>query len=743
MTLTTKKRLFAFGSGAVFGGLFGTALADGYDAILAPALKASTAKTPGFLLMGPMWHRYLRDGGYWPWHVIPALLHHPDTLFLPAVFGIGLGGLLLSKAWGQATTWGGPPQAGKGQHGTAHWRPLQDLTDGLYIWQPSNAKGEQPPAQSKYDGGAWPRSGIIVGQAGPKAVYVANREDHVLLIGTTGAGKSRRVFLPTIGILGQQEEYSFVISDPKGELYAFAAQWLRDVCHYDVVRFDLREPRKGGAMARWNPVLPVAEALRRGDPGFAAKTAWQIAHGISAKTTKVTDEFWSSTAESAIAGLTLAVAAGDPYGGAMPGRAQAQWDLWVRKLYKELPPWAQNLPKDGREWTPPPWEWPSASQANLISVYRSLVYGGTGGFILDAWLDLLPAGHPAKDAWATVAASSGSDKTRASILSSALADLRLLSEPDLQWLLSAQGMPLDQPGRKKTAVFLIVPDDDSTRYPLATLYLSQMLGALTRLADSEKSGRLPVPVLFLLDEMGNFPPIPNLSQVVTAARSRGMRLLVGLQSFSQLEHAYGRETAQTVRENLGTWIYLLTTSPAMAEEISKRLGTYTTRTESQQHPYVNFWSLSTAVNIGNTSQGESLTSRPLLTPDEVMRWPLDQALVLQQRKPPAKLPLPDLSVWQAQGLFAELKRGEGEPTPDGGPDTDLWWPLREPAEDHGQQTPNNNDRGEQAPRQTLDAEAEGGEDDMTDPRDQDVDIEMDDTTIAALLMAGQDMDVLR
>ncbi len=738
-----KKWVFAAGSGLVFGGVIGTGLADMYEAVLFPALKDSTTKTPGIMLVGNTWHQYLASRGYLPWHVVSALFHQPDSLILPVVLGLGFASVLLYKAYGHGqSTWGGPLAAGKGQHGTAHWRPIPDLADGLYVWQAPDNNGQQPSAQKKYDGSEWPRSGIIAGQASATAAYVANREDHVLLVGTTGAGKSRRVFLPTVGILGQQGEYSFVLSDPKGELYAYSAKWLESQ-GYDVVRFDLREPRKGGPNARWNPVLPVADALRIGDVGFAAKTAWQIAHGISAKTTKVSDEFWSSTAESAMAGLILAVAAGNPYT-ALPDsvqiQARQQWDTHARKLYKELPAWAQKSPEDG-EWNPPPWEWPTLLEANLISVYRSLVYGGQGGKLLDMWIDLLPSGHPAKDAWATVAASGGSDKTRAGILSSALADLRLLSEPDLQWLLSAEGMPLNQPGRKKTAVFLIVPDDDSTRYPLATLYLSQMLGALTRLADSQPSGRLPVPVLFLLDEFGNFPPLPNLAQVVTAARSRGMRLLMGLQSFSQLEHAYGRETAQTVRENLGTWIYLLTTSPPMAEEISKRLGTYTTRTESQQHPYVNFWSLSTATTIGNTSQGESLTSRPLLTPDEIMRWPPDRSLVLQQRKAPANLPLPDLSVWQKAGLFTAFQRGDPEPIPDGGPEAKIWWPLQEQP---GWPSPSENglaggEEPQGSPDPSLDVPEEGGERSMASEEATVV----SDPMLEALLLEGQDVDVIQ
>lgn len=689
MQKRTARILFGGGVGAGVGAIVGLGLADLYDAVLMPANRASTPTSPGILQVGRFWHRYLHTQSYWPWNIVRLLVHHPHSLWVPAVLAMGFGSLLAYKAKGSAfTTWGGPPQAGRGQHGTAHWRPASDLHDGLYQWKPPDKNGRQPPTAPKYPGSPEhrPRSGIVVGQAGPTSLWVANGEDHVLLAGTTGAGKSRREFLPTIGLLGLEGESSFVTTDPKGELFAFAAAWLTSQ-GYDVVRFDLRDPRKGGQEARWNPVEAVAAALDRGDVGFASQMAWQIAHGIGAKSTKVNDEYWSSTAEAVVAGLVLAVAAGNPYRGDPDGDQEAQ-RLALERL---LPAWRdlplavqlriQEAQKGSKDAPLQIWDWPERTAAHLVSVYRSMVYGGTGGRILDIWMDLLPVGHPARDAWATIAASSGSEKTRAGILSSALADLRLLSEPDLQWLLSDQGMPLDQPGQKKTAVFLVVPDDDSTRYPLATLYLSQMIAALTRFADSQPSGRLPIPVLFLLDEFGNFPPLPNLSQIVTAARSRGMRLMLGLQSFSQLKHAYGPDTAQTVRENLGTWIYLLTSSPDMAEEISKRLGTYTTRTESTNYPKPALLSTST-FGLRNSSQGESLTSRPLMTADEIMRWPDNQALILQQRKPGARLPLPDLSVWQQAGLFTALSRStEPMVIPDGGRSPDIWWPMARAAND--------------------------------------------------------------
>ncbi len=207
-----------------------------------------------------------------------------------------------------------------------------------------------------------------------------------------------------------------------------------------------------------------------------------------------------------------------------------------------------------------------------------------------------------------------------------------------------------------------------------------------------------------------------------------MRLMLGLQSFSQLKHAYGPDTAQTVRENLGTWVYLLTSSPDMAEEISKRLGTYTTRTESTNYPKPALLSTST-FGLRNSSQGESLTSRPLMTADEIMRWPDNQALILQQRKPGARLPLPDLSVWQQAGLFTALRRStEPMVMPDGGRPPDIWWPLVRTADD------------------ALPAPAVSPEADITPREEESLMVEAELLTLSpadeALFVMGQDLDLL-
>ncbi|AUW92628.1 hypothetical protein BXT84_00565 [Sulfobacillus thermotolerans] len=608
-----------------------------------------------------IWHSWVHAGGYLPWRGWPSLMHHPFLL----LGAVGLTGLVgLGMAWKasrvQSVDWGGPKAAGKGQHGTAHWR--RDLTDGLYRWTPPE-RGSQAPAKTS-DGRSLPQYGFYVAAASlqPKkeTLWISNRDEHMLLIGTTGAGKTRREYLPAIGILGSQKQTSFVISDLKGEIYGHTAQWLKSQ-GYDILRIDLRNPRQGGAISRFNPVQAVSDALERGDDGQAARIAWSTAHAVAFQDAAHSDPFWPQASEAVIAALILGVAQGAPAGW------EARWHTFREKYSVGHPDWTH---------------FPHAEEKHMGTVYRSLVHCGDNGSLLDEWFQvLLPDGHPAQDAWATAAKSQ--DRTRASILTSAQAAMRLWSEPEIRWLTAAQGHQIDDVGRKLTAVFLVLDDLDGTRYPLATLYLTQMLQALGRLADSH-AGRLPVPIMFLLDEFGNFPPIADFDHVVTMARSRGMRFLIALQSFAQLDHRYGKEVSAIIRQNLTLWQYLLTSDPVMAKEISDRLGQYTTQTHSSQMPKVSLWSASST--IGHSSEGQSLTGRPLLTPDEIMRWPEGYALVLQQRKSPAKLTLPDISAYRS--LWPDIQTRQMDPVMDTPtPAVTIWHPPDRPENAAPRETP--------------------------------------------------------
>ncbi|CEP67123.1 Ti-type conjugative transfer system, TraG-like [Moorella glycerini] len=410
-------------------------------------------------------------------------------------------------------------------------------------------------------------------------------DTHVLLLGATRSGKSRRIILPTIWTLGLAGE-SMVITDPKGELYNVTSAYLQRR-GYDVILIDLRDPYRGN---RWNPLEPVIMGLARGDPTVASQAAWDVANIITHQQPHYGDSIWPQSQESLTAALALAVAA-------------------------EAPPEGKHL-------------------ASAYALLTTL--GAGGGEELDAYFRHFPQGHPARAAYGVAALSE--DRLRSSIFTGTAAQLRLWADPAVAWLTAVQDHDLAVVGRERTAVFLVIPDERESRHVLASLYIAQAYQALADAARDK--GGLPLRVNFLLDEFGNLPPIPGFDKKLTVAAGRGMRFLLALQDLAQIKARY-KEAAGTITGNCATWVYLSTADIETAKVISAKTGQYTVRTESY----------SSQVRAADYSQGttEGLTGRPLLLPDEILRWPAGQALVLQARENPARLPLPDLSAWPVAG----------------------------------------------------------------------------------------------
>jgi len=363
----------------------------------------------------------------------------------------------------------------------------------------------------------------------------------------------------------------------------------------------LRNPYRSN---QWNPLLSVASALEAGDYSTASQNAWDIANIITNQQPQTgVDPIWPQSQESLTAALILAV--------------------------------ASFAPDDSK---------------HLGSVYEMLHrLGANGGDMLDDYFRSLPKDHPASSAYGVAALSE--DRLRSSIFTGTAAQLRLWADPAVVWLTSRQNHDLDIAGREKAAIFIVIPDERGTRNVLATLYIAQSYQALVDLANAN-GGKLPQKVNFLLDEFGNLPPIPEFDRKITVAAGRGMRFLLAVQDLSQIKAKY-KELSQTITGNCATWVYILTTDLDTARVISGKTGQYTVRTES--------YSSQVRHTDYSHSTTEGLTGRPLLLPDEVLRWPADRALILQARCNPAQLPLPDLSKWPAaKDLTPSISSEENE-----------------------------------------------------------------------------------
>lgn len=554
----------------------------------------------------PAWWAVLRHPAQAvPWLLWPRLWH--DTAVKPLALdlaGLGIAGWGYLRARDVAHQEDNPLAAAWGTkgdtaHGSARWRKGPEWAQGLALVPMATLSTLFPDASDAAapaapDGTPNPQlSGIVVGRRGKKAVLAVG-DIHTLLIGVPGVGKTRRVILPTIAWAAAGRE-SLVFSDPKGELAAMTAAWL--AAHgYDVLRLDLRHPSHG---KHWNPLAPIQAAMAQGQWATASRLAWTLAHAIVGQQPLGGDnQLWSNTAETLIAALVLAVCDGQ----------------------------ATGLTPD---------------QQHLFSAYHLLMTHAQGT-ALDTWFDTtFPDRHPAKEAYAMI--RTAAPETRQSIYVTATSTLRLFADPEIAWLTSAHdpAWPMghtvsqfaDRLQQKPFALFLVIPDEDSTRYPLATLFLTQLIQTLVDTANSR--GRLPRRVTFLLDEFGNLPPIPDFEKALAVGRGRGLRFVLVVQALQQLRDQYDKK-AEILSGICQLWLYLGTADTDTAETLSKKCGQKTVHTQSRAH------------TTGQSGQSvtDSTMSRALVTADEILRWPVGKMLVLQQPGAfPGVLPIPDLSQW--------------------------------------------------------------------------------------------------
>lgn len=483
---------------------------------------------------------------------------------------------------------GGPPAAGSGQFGTSRWQTEKEIDQNSTVWYFKEQKLE--------------RGGTVLGMDPEKNKAWLDTEDtHKLIIGTTRSGKTRTVVYPTIYAIAQAGE-SMILTDPKGELFDRTSDYLKDQ-GYDVVVIDFIDPGRGN---KWNPIDMVVRSLKEGDETEAAKAAWNVAHLLAHQKDSKGDSIWVDGSESVIAALIFAIA-------------------------KEA--------KDD-------------NQKHMTSVYKTLGELGDvvkvplpNGMIeeivpLNEYFKALPKDHPARDAYITARLSP--EKMRGSFFGSVSVMLRLWADPGVAYLTSKQDHNLDDVGKKKTAVFLIIPDEDTTRYPLAALYVDQTYQALVRLSRKTRN-RLPLRVHMLLDEFGNMPQFKDFVSKLTVSGGRGILWNIVVQGISQIKKTYGADSLETILGNCHTWIYILTTDSSTAKELSFKTGKYTVENETISHN----------VSAKSTGSGASrgLTGRELLMADEILKWPKEMSLLIRARQNPSKLPCPDITKWPADELF--------------------------------------------------------------------------------------------
>ena len=448
----------------------------------------------------------------------------------------------------------------KGTYGTAGWMTYAELHEELEVTKDlKHCKG------------------TILGEVGTgsdkgKVVCVPvdtmmNR--NVAVYGAAGSMKSRAYVRNMVFQCVRRGE-SLIITDPKSELYASMAEYLRDK-GYVVKVFNLISPENSDS---WNCLREI-----EGDnPELMAQIFCDVVIRNTLLNGKM-DPFWDTGAISLLKALCL----------------------YVVQVYPE---------KD----------------RNIGEVYKLLagVASGDDGGGLKAAFVALPFGHSAKVPFDIF--RQASENVQSGIIIGLANRIQAFQIEALRTITShSDGIDLTLPGKEKCAYFCITSDQDSTFDFLSSLFLSFLFIKLVRFADSRHNQELPVPVHLLADELANIGVIPDLTKKISTVRSRKISMSVIFQNIAQMQNRYLENAWLEIIGNCDTQLFLGCTDELTAKFISDRTGEATIGVESMSKEL-------SATRMTNFTPSHRETSsigkRKLLTPDEVLRLPRDEALVI-------------------------------------------------------------------------------------------------------------------
>jgi type IV secretion system protein VirD4 len=219
-------------------------------------------------------------------------------------------------------------------------------------------------------------------------------------------------------------------------------------------------------------------------------------------------------------------------------------------------------------------------------------------------MNKLPSEHKAK--WFAGAALNAGDQAMASVLSTVLSCLNAFLDSELEQVLCFDtAIDAEKFCAEKSAIFLVLPEENPTTYFLISLIIQQLYREILTIAD-ENGGKLKNRVVFFCDELGTLPPIQSLEIMLSASRSRRLSIMPIIQSFGQLQKNYGKEGSEIIVDNCQLTIFGgFAPNSETAEVLSKSLGTRT----------VLSGSVSRSKN--DPSQSLQMMERPLMTADEL------------------------------------------------------------------------------------------------------------------------------
>lgn len=421
-----------------------------------------------------------------------------------------------------------------------------------------------------------------------KKVWFDNETPHYVYLGSSGSGKSVTAVIPTVTFIANaKEKRSIFITDPKGEIYHHTSKMLKEK-GYNILTIDFREPQLSNHINILEPIICEYEKYIEYED-LSNKTEQQE-EKLNYKNISLSHYAEANRLISSIATMVMQeeIPGKDPF-----------WNNSAKNLLEGLIGFFLEEYKDGKI---------TRDQITMTSIrkFQNSTMEEKNSRFFKSYIERKKYGSKSKDSLMPILSTS--DNTYRSITGVFSEKMAIFDDINVANITSKSDFKLDILGREPTALFVIVPDEDKVYYTLVTLIVGLLYRELVKLANKEKTKKLPIQMDWLLDEFANCPPLSDIESIVSVSRSRGMRFHFFIQSFAQLDNVYGKEVAQIILDNSGIQ-YLKTNTMSTAEEISKRLGKKTIESSSLSQSF--------SISNYNGNHSTSLMARDVMTPDEV------------------------------------------------------------------------------------------------------------------------------
>lgn len=344
--------------------------------------------------------------------------------------------------------------------------------------------------------------------------YKTKLNNNVLVVGTSGSGKTRSIVTPNL----LQGVGSYIVSDPKGNLYRKYKDILESM-GYEVKKLDFTEPIHSAHYNFFRYIRCTQDIV---------KVAHMLIYQYKNEGGHM-DPFWDQASQLLVQSVIAYL-----------------WEAWGDK------------------------------EQNLHRVLQLIGLCQANGDLSEetSTLDRMMEKHGEKnpDSYAVNMYSKfrvAANRTLRSILITVNARLGLFDTPELNEMTAADDIDIASIGLKKTALFVVVSDTDRSLDGLVNIFFTQAMNELCRYADKScEHNTLPIPVRFILDDFATNCKIEDFPRMIASIRSRGISTMLMIQAESQLTEGYGYD-GRTIIGNCDSYVYMggndIETAKAVAE----------------------------------------------------------------------------------------------------------------------------------------------------------------------------------